>query len=104
MQNINIQDEEKYGYSDIVDEMRVTIGFSSTVLIDVERAGLSRLNSERKKCSNSRSRLGYYIRRTSRMMIRNYQFGARVSYVSEFKIEDRDLMQLGKKMDGAHIF
>jgi hypothetical protein len=24
MQNINIQDEEKYGYSDIVDEMQVT--------------------------------------------------------------------------------
>jgi hypothetical protein len=39
MQNINIQDEEKYGYSDIVDEMQVTTGCSSTVLIDAEGAG-----------------------------------------------------------------
>jgi hypothetical protein len=43
-------------------------------------------------------------KRTSRMMIRNCQFGARGSYVSEFEIEDRDLMQLGKQMDGAQIF
>jgi hypothetical protein len=43
-------------------------------------------------------------KRTSRMMIRNYQFGVRGSYVSEFKIEYHDLMQLGKQMDGAHIF
>jgi hypothetical protein len=34
MKKINIQDEEKDGYSDIVDEMQVTIGFSSTFLID----------------------------------------------------------------------
>jgi len=39
MQNKNIQDEEKDGYSDIVDEMQVTIGCSSTVLIDAEGAG-----------------------------------------------------------------
>jgi hypothetical protein len=43
-------------------------------------------------------------KRTSRMIIRNYQFGARGSYVSEFEIEDCDLMQLGKQMDGAQIF
>ena len=43
-------------------------------------------------------------KRTSRMMIRNYQFGAGGSYISEFKIEDRDLMQLGKQKDGAQIF
>jgi hypothetical protein len=28
--------KRKYGYSDIVDEMQVTTGFSSTILIDVE--------------------------------------------------------------------
>jgi hypothetical protein len=39
MQNKNIQDEEKYGYSDIMDEMKVTTGCSSAVLIDVEGAG-----------------------------------------------------------------
>jgi hypothetical protein len=39
MQNKNIQDEEKDGYLDIVDEMQVTTGCSSTVLIDVEGAG-----------------------------------------------------------------
>ena len=39
MQNKNIQDEEKDGYSDIVDEMQVTAGCSSTVLIDAEGAG-----------------------------------------------------------------
>ena len=39
MQNINIQDEEKDVYSDIVDEMQVTTGCSSTVLIDAEGAG-----------------------------------------------------------------
>jgi hypothetical protein len=39
MQNKNIQDEEKDGYSDIVDEMHVITGCSSTVLIDVEGAG-----------------------------------------------------------------
>ena len=39
MQNKNIQDEEKDGYSDIVDEMQVTIGCFSTVLIDAEGAG-----------------------------------------------------------------
>jgi hypothetical protein len=43
-------------------------------------------------------------KRTSKMMIRNYQFGARGNYVSEFEIEDRDLMQLGKQMDGAQRF
>ena len=36
---------------------------------------------------------------TSRMMIRSSLFGARGSYVSDFKMEDRDLVQLGKKMD-----
>ena len=39
MQNINVQDEEKDEYSDIVDEMRVTIGCSNTILIDVEGVG-----------------------------------------------------------------
>jgi hypothetical protein len=39
MQNKNVQDEEKDGYSDIVDEMQVTASCSSTVLIDVEGAG-----------------------------------------------------------------
>jgi hypothetical protein len=39
MQNKNIQDEEKDGYSDIVDEMQVTTSCSSTVLIDAEGAG-----------------------------------------------------------------
>ena len=39
MQNINVQDEEKAGYSDIADEMQVTTGCSSTVLIDAEGAG-----------------------------------------------------------------
>jgi len=43
-------------------------------------------------------------KRTSRMMIRSYQFGARGSHVSEFEMEDRDLMQLGKQMDGTQIF
>jgi hypothetical protein len=36
MKNINVQDEEKDGYSDIVDEMQVTAGCSSTVLIDAK--------------------------------------------------------------------
>jgi hypothetical protein len=39
MLNINVQYEEKYGYSDIVDEIQVTTGFSSTVLIDAEEVG-----------------------------------------------------------------
>jgi hypothetical protein len=39
MQNINFQDEEKYGYSDIVDEMQVTTGCSSTILIYAKGAG-----------------------------------------------------------------
>jgi hypothetical protein len=39
MQNKNIQDEEKDGYSNIVDEMQVTTGCSSTVLRDAEGAG-----------------------------------------------------------------
>jgi hypothetical protein len=39
MQNKNIQDEEKDGYSNIVDEMQVTTGCSSTVLIDAEGVG-----------------------------------------------------------------
>jgi hypothetical protein len=38
MQNGNVQNEEKYGYSNIVDEMQVTIGFSSIVLIYAEGA------------------------------------------------------------------
>jgi hypothetical protein len=33
------KDEEKYGYSDRVDEMQVTTGCSSTVIIDAEGAG-----------------------------------------------------------------
>jgi hypothetical protein len=39
MQNKNVQDEEKDGYLDIVDEMQVTEGCSRTVLIDAEGAG-----------------------------------------------------------------
>jgi hypothetical protein len=39
MQNRNVQDEEKDGYSDIVDEMQVTASCSSIVLIDAEGAG-----------------------------------------------------------------
>jgi hypothetical protein len=39
MQNKNIQDEEKDGYSDIVDKIQVTTGYSSTVLIDADGAG-----------------------------------------------------------------
>jgi hypothetical protein len=39
MQNINVQDEEKYGYSDMVDEMQVTTSLSNTILIDTEGAG-----------------------------------------------------------------
>jgi hypothetical protein len=39
MQIRNIQDEENDGYSNIVDEMQVTIGCSSTVLIDAKGAG-----------------------------------------------------------------
>jgi hypothetical protein len=38
MQNRNVQDEEKDGYSDIVDEMQLTAGCSSTVLIAAEGA------------------------------------------------------------------
>jgi hypothetical protein len=37
MQNINVQDQEKDGYSDIVDEMQVTAGCSSIVLIKMQR-------------------------------------------------------------------
>ena len=62
MQNINVQDEEKDGYSDIVDEMQVTVGCSNTVLIDAEGADLSSMKSERKKCSNSRRKSGHYRR------------------------------------------
>jgi hypothetical protein len=43
-------------------------------------------------------------KKNSRMMIRIYYLGARGSHVSEFKMKDRDLMQLEKKMDGAQIF
>jgi hypothetical protein len=39
MQNRNFQDEEKYGYADIVDEMQVTTGCSSTILIDAKGRG-----------------------------------------------------------------
>jgi hypothetical protein len=39
MQNINVQDEEKDGYSDRVDEVQVTTSCSSTVLINAEGAG-----------------------------------------------------------------
>jgi hypothetical protein len=38
MQNKNVQDEEKDGYSDIVNEMQVNTGCSSIVLIDAEGA------------------------------------------------------------------
>jgi hypothetical protein len=38
MHNKNVEDEEKDGYSDIVDEMQVTAGCSSAVLIDAEGA------------------------------------------------------------------
>jgi hypothetical protein len=40
MQNRNVHDQEKDGYSDILDDMQVTVGCSSTVLIDAEEAGL----------------------------------------------------------------
>jgi hypothetical protein len=39
MQNRNVQDEQKDGYSDRVDKMQVTTSCSSTVLIDAEGAG-----------------------------------------------------------------
>jgi hypothetical protein len=39
MQNRNVHEQEKDGYLDIVDEMQVTVGCSSTVLIDGEGAG-----------------------------------------------------------------
>jgi hypothetical protein len=39
MQIRNIQDEGKDGYLDMVDEMQVTTGCSSTILIDAEGAG-----------------------------------------------------------------
>ena len=48
MQNRNIQDEEKDGYSDIVDEILVTAGCSSIVLIDAKGAGWSSMKTERK--------------------------------------------------------
>jgi hypothetical protein len=39
MQNINGQYEEKDGYSNIVHEVQLTAGCSSTILIDVEGDG-----------------------------------------------------------------
>jgi hypothetical protein len=39
MQNRIVQDEEKDGYSNIVDKKQVTAGCSSIVLIDAEGAG-----------------------------------------------------------------
>ena len=63
MQNINVQDEEKDGYSNIVDEMKVTTGCSSTILIDAKGAGWSSMKSKRKKCSNSRRHPWYYRRK-----------------------------------------
>jgi hypothetical protein len=39
MQNRSVQDEEKDESSDIVDEMQVTTGCSSIVLIDAEGEG-----------------------------------------------------------------
>jgi len=39
MQNINVQDKDKDGYLDIVDEIQVIVGCSSTDLIDAEGAG-----------------------------------------------------------------
>ena len=62
MQIKNIQDEEKDGYSDIVDEMQVTTGCSSTILIDAEGAGQSSMKTKRKKYVNSIRHPGYYIR------------------------------------------
>ena len=38
MQNKNFQDEEKDGYSNRVDKMQETTGWSSTILIDAEEA------------------------------------------------------------------
>jgi hypothetical protein len=63
MKNKNIQDEEKDGYSDIVDEMQVTTGCSSTVLIDADGACWSSMKTERKKYSNSRRHPRYYRRK-----------------------------------------
>jgi hypothetical protein len=59
------------------------------------------MNSERKKLKKAPRILQ---KRTSRMMIKSSSFGARGSYVSEFEMEDRNLVQLGKQMDGAQIF
>ena len=67
MQNINVQDKEKDGYSDIVDEMQVTVGCSNTVLIDAEGESLSSMNSERKKCLNSKKAPMILHKRTSRL-------------------------------------
>ena len=39
MQNKNVQYEENDGYSDIVDEMQVTVSCSNTILIDAEEIG-----------------------------------------------------------------
>jgi hypothetical protein len=60
------------------------------------------MKTERKKHSNSRRHPGYYRRK--RMMTRSYYLGARGSHVSEFEMEDHDLVQLEKQMDGAQIF
>ena len=62
MQNINVQDKEKDGYSDTAEEMKETAGCSSTVLIDAGGAGWSRLKKERKKCLNSRKHPECYRR------------------------------------------
>jgi hypothetical protein len=39
MHKKNVQDEEKDGYLDIADEMQVTTGCSSTILIVAKGAG-----------------------------------------------------------------
>ena len=39
MHNRNVQDKEKYGYSDTIDEMQETEGCSSIVITDAVRAG-----------------------------------------------------------------
>ncbi len=39
MQNINVQDKEKYEYSDEANEMKETTSYSSTILIETEGEG-----------------------------------------------------------------
>jgi hypothetical protein len=62
MQNKNIQDEEKDGYSDIVDEMQVTTCCSSNHSYRCKGSRLIQYEV-RNKCSNSRRHPGYYRRK-----------------------------------------